>query len=51
MILYYYHSQYDEGNHDRFQLIKLIPALFITTYILKTISINIQIETTIICKN
>jgi hypothetical protein len=43
MNLYYYPSGHDEGNHDTFQPIKLMPILFITTYILRIIGVNIQI--------
>jgi hypothetical protein len=43
MNLYYYPLRHDEGNHDTFQPIKLMPILFITTYILGIIGVNIQI--------
>ena len=35
--------RHDEGNHDTFQPIKLMPILFITTYILGIIGVNIAI--------
>jgi len=41
MNLYYCSLQHDEGNHDTFQLIELMPILSIITYILEIIGVNI----------